>query len=61
MAPNTSHMNNIELKQKLVNKREIAIRYGVRTRTIQCWMEQRRIPYLKLGWSDSTPKPATRR
>jgi excisionase family DNA binding protein len=50
MAPNTSHMENIELKQKLVNKGEIAVRYGVSTRTIQCWMEQRRIPYLKLGY-----------
>jgi hypothetical protein len=39
IAPNTSHMENIELKQKLVNKPNIAIRYGVSTRTIQCWME----------------------
>ena len=50
MAPNTRYMENIELKQKLVKKREIAIRYGVSERTIQEWMEQRRIPYFKFGY-----------
>lgn len=43
-------MENIELKQKLVNKHDISIRYGVSERTIQCWMEQGRIPYLKIGY-----------
>lgn len=43
-------MENVELKQKLVNKHCIAIRYGVSERTIQGWMDQERIPYLKLGY-----------
>jgi hypothetical protein len=43
-------MENIEPKQKLVSKRDIAIRYDVSERTIQCWMEQGRLPYLKIGY-----------
>lgn len=43
-------MENIELKQKLVNKRDIAIRYGVSERTIQEWMAKGLIPYHKIGY-----------
>jgi len=35
---------------KLVNKREIARRYGVSERTIQDWMENTMIPVYKLGY-----------
>jgi len=37
-------------RQKLVNKREIAHRYGVSERTIQEWMEKAMIPFYKLGY-----------
>jgi excisionase family DNA binding protein len=36
--------------QKLVNKREIAHRYGVSERTIQEWMEKAMIPFYKPGY-----------
>jgi excisionase family DNA binding protein len=36
--------------RKLVNKRNIADRYGVSERTIQDWMEKGIIPYYKPGY-----------
>ncbi len=45
------HMQEIETdKQKLVNKRTIALRYGITQRTVQEWMAKEMIPYFKLGY-----------
>jgi hypothetical protein len=36
-------------ERMLLTKRELANRYGVVTRTIDNWMTQKRIPFLKLS------------
>jgi excisionase family DNA binding protein len=55
LEPGRSHnalpVQNAELiERKLVNKREIARRYGVSERTIQEWMERGMIPFYKPGY-----------
>jgi len=46
-----NYMQNIETeKQKLVKKPTIARRYDVSERTIQCWMDEQRIPFVKIGY-----------
>ncbi len=33
----------------LLKRREIAARYGVGTRTVDRWVKERRIPYIRIG------------
>ena len=42
--------NTEQENRRLLNKREIACRYGVSERTIQEWMGNGTIPFYKLGY-----------
>jgi excisionase family DNA binding protein len=33
----------------LLNKRELAIQLGISKRTVDAWMRQKRLPFLKVG------------
>ena len=35
----------------LLNKRKLAIKLGISMRTVSVWMEQKRLPYIKVGRS----------
>jgi excisionase family DNA binding protein len=48
--PYTSHSQYIKMNEKrLLNKRQVAEYLGFKIYTIDAWVSQRRIPYIKIG------------
>ena len=42
-------MQELKTDRKLVTKPELAARYGVVVRTVDNWIAERRVPFLKIG------------
>lgn len=42
-------MTEVKAKGRFLNKKELALYLGISTFTVDSWVSQRRVPYIKMG------------
>ncbi len=48
-AASCAPVNDVPFEHRLMSKAELAVYLGVTERTLELWMRQRKIPFIKLG------------